>query len=106
MSITITCEFENPYLAQQATDRLRRRGYTVSSPRHTKPLSEGNLLVAYPYGAAGGNTFGNNLMGGLPAMAGNGILTGDQKPLVSVLTDDTQTADARRLLESLGGRIL
>ena len=31
------------------------------------------LLVAYPYGAAGGNGVGNNLMGGLPPMAGNGI---------------------------------
>lgn len=31
---------------------------------------------------------------------------GDKKPMISVLTDDTQTADARLLLESLGGRIL
>ncbi len=108
MSITITCEFQNPYQAQQAAQRLRRRGYTVSGlSSHTSAPSAGKaMLVAYPYGTTGGNTFGNNLMASLPPLAGNGVTTSEKKPLISVLTDDTQTADARTLLESLGGRIL
>ncbi len=107
MSITITCEFQDPYQARQAVDRLRRRGYTVSrTQRPWAPLGDSPLLVAYPYGGYGTNTFGNRLLGGLPPMAGNGVLTPARKPLVSVLTDDTQTAGARSLLESLGGRIL
>lgn len=105
MSITITSEFENPYQAQQAAQRLRRRGYTVSGVTGRAGAPMGNaLLAAYPFGVPGGNSAGNSLMGSLPPMAGNGIL--EKKPLISVLTDDTQTADARRLLESLGGRIL
>ena len=112
MSITITCEFENPYQAHQAAERLRRRGYTVSDHRSAsrKSSGAGTLLVAYPFGSPGGNSFGNNLMGGLPPMAGNGIMMntepGAKKPIISVLTDDTQTADAKALLEALGGNIL
>ena len=106
MSITITCEFQNPYQAQQAAQRLRRRGYTVSDSIGRSASAGSALLVAYPFGLAGGNTFGNNLMAGLPPMAGNGVMTSSKKPLISVLTDDTQTADARKLLESLGGRSL
>ena len=107
MSITITCEFENGYKAHQAAERLRRKGYTVSS-RHDAPRhpGAGTLLVAYPFGAPGGNTFGNSIMGALPPMAENGLISGPKKPVISVLTDDTQTADARILLESLGGKIL
>lgn len=108
MSITITCEFQNPYQAQQAAQRLRRRGYTVSglSSQTSASTSGAPVLVAYPFGAAGGNSSGNNLMAGLPPLAGNGVMTSEKKPLISVLTDDTQTADARNLLEALGGRIL
>lgn len=110
MSITITCQFQHPYQAQQAAQRLRRRGFTVSEKPAASSPTPGNLLVAYPYGTAGGNTFGNGLMGALPPMAENGILTGGRQPrentILSVLTDDTQTRDARLLLESLGGKIL
>ena len=107
MSITITCEFANPYEARQAETRMRRRGYIVSSGSHPQgPLLGDKLLVAYPYGAAGGNGVGNNLMGGLPPMAGNGITVQGGKSLVSVLTDDTRSRDARDLLEALGGKIL
>ena len=112
MSITITCEFENPYQAHQAAERLRRRGYTVSSDKNQSRQAPGagTLLVAYPYGNPGGNTFGNNIMGALSPIAGNGVLMktepGEKKPVISVLTDDTQTADAKVLLEGLGGRIL
>ncbi len=43
-------------------------------------------------------------MAALPPMAGNAA---DQRgALVSVLTDDTRSGQARSLLESLGGRIL
>ena len=108
MSITITCEFENGYKAHQAAERLRRKGYTVSANQRTAQRypGAGTLLVAYPYGAPGGNTFGNSIMGALPPMAENGVVAGPKKPVISVLTDDTQTADARILLESLGGKIL
>lgn len=111
MSITITCEFENPYQARQAAERLRRRGYIVSQNKSASaaPLS-GTLLVAYPYGNTGGNTFGNNLMGALSPIAENGTILGttpkERRPVISVLTDDTQTADARVLLTALGGRII
>ncbi len=111
MSITITCEFENPYQARQAAERLRRRGYIVSQDKSSPktPLG-GTLLVAYPYGSTGGNTFGNNLMGALPPIAENGTILGttpkEHRPVISVLTDDTQTADAKVLLTALGGRIL
>lgn len=109
MSITITCEFENPYQARQAAERLRRRGYIVSADKSQTPLS-GTLLVAYPYGNPGGNTFGNNLMGALPPIAENGTILGptpkERRPVISVLTDDTQTADAKILLTSLGGHII
>lgn len=109
MSITITGKFSHPYEARQAAERLRRRGYTVSVGEAAKqsPLPADPLLVAYPYGQTGGNSFGNNLMGGLPPLAGNGILlhTPKKEPeaLVTVLTDDTQARDARLLMESLGG---
>ena len=103
MSITITGEFATPYEARQAEARMRRRGFIVSVSGK-KTLGD-HLLVAYPYGAAGGNSGGNNLMGGLPPLAGNGI-TVPGAPLVSVLTDDTRSAEARSLLESLGGRVL
>ena len=103
MSITITCQFPDPYQAQQAAQRLRRRGYTVSGLSGGFSQSR-NLLVAHPFGAP--NTFGNNLLGGLPPLAGNGLLTSEGGPLISVLTDDTQTAHARSLLEALGGHIL
>ena len=110
MSITITCQFQHPYQAQQAAERLRRRGFTVSQRRDPVPHTQGNLLVAYPYGTAGGNTFGNGLMGAMPPMAENGVLTGagrsQEETVLSVLTDDTQTRDAKLLLESLGGKIL
>lgn len=112
MSITITCEFENPYQARQAAERLRRRGYIVSGQHgaHQTANGAGTLLVAYPYGNTGGNSFGNNLMGGLPPIAGNGIIMNTpphrEKAVISVLTDDTQTSDAKILLEGLGGHIL
>ncbi len=105
MSITITCQFPDPYQAQQAAQRLRRRGYTVSGLSGGFSQSR-NLLVAHPLGAPGGNTFGNNLLGGLPPLAGNGVPAPEGRPLLSVLTDDTQTAHARSLLEALGGHIL
>lgn len=111
MSITITCEFENPYQARQAAERLRRRGYIVSQDKSApQPALGGTLLVAYPYGNPGGNTFGNNLMGALPPIAENGTILGEtpkqRRPVISVLTDDTQTADAKILLTSLGGHII
>ena len=59
----------------------------------------------YPYGATGGNTFGNSLLGALPPMAANGITLGNPST-ISVLTDDTRSAQARSLMESLGGRII
>lgn len=109
MSITITCEFETRHQADTAAQRLRRRGYMVSDRTKKRP-AEDPLLVAYPYGTAGGSTSGNSLMAALPPMAGNSILlhvpekTG--RPLLSVLTDDTQASDARTLVEALGGRII
>jgi hypothetical protein len=75
-----------------------------------KPQDRGPLLVAYPYGAPGGNTTGNGLMAAMPPIAGNSILLHTPpKPmesLISVLTDDTQLPEARGLLEALGGKIL
>jgi hypothetical protein len=62
---------------------------------------QSSLLLSYPYGTAG--TFGNALMGGLPPVAGPMVV---QKPLVSVLTDDSQLSGLRPLLESLGGKVL
>ena len=112
MSITITGKFSHPYEARQAAERLRRRGYTVSmgEAKQPSPLTADPLLVAYPFGQPGGNSFGNNLMGGLPPLAGNGVLLHrpekESEALVTVLTDDTQTRDARLLIESLGGVIL
>lgn len=110
MSITITCEFHHPYEARQAAERLRRRGYIVSAKGEKKSIPTDPLLVAYPYGTLGGNTSGNSLMAALPPMAGNGVMlhtpSRQEKPILSVLTDDTQVSDAKLLLESLGGRIL
>lgn len=108
MSITVTCEFESSHQAQSAAERLRRRGYMVGFTKKA-PASD-PLLVAYPYGATGGNTAGNSLMASLPPMAGNSILLHvpekPKKPLLSVLTDDTQAPECRRLLTALGGRLL
>ena len=110
MSITITCEFETGHQAQNASDRLRRRGYIVSTGKKEKTTSYDPLLVAYPYGAPGGNTAGNSLMAALPPLAGNGVMLHipdkQEKHLVSVLTDDTQAQDAKQLLTALGGRVL
>ena len=107
MSITITGEFKTPYDARQAAERLRRRGYIVSSDRRpAAPLIGDKLLVAYPFGATGGNTIGNSILGAMPPMAVNSISAPSGGALVSVLTDDTQSSDAVRLMESLGGRIL
>ena len=108
MSITITGEFSNAYEAKQAAQRLRRRGYIVSDNRGrpAAPLFGDKLLVAYPFGATGGNTIGNSILGAMPPMAENAAAAGADRPLVSVLTDDTQSAHARSLMESLGGRIL
>lgn len=112
MSITITCEFRHPYEARQAAERLRRRGYIVSTrtSEHSDSMPSDSLLVAYPYGQVGGNSSGNHLMGAMPAMAGNGILLhtrNSQSPtLVSVLTDDTCANDAKLLLQGLGGHII
>ena len=107
MSITITGEFSDPQTARQAAQKLRRRGYTVSGrPRQPSGLTGGNLLVAHPFGTAGGNTFGNSLMGALPPLAENGVAAPQSQAMVSVLTDDTQAADCRRLMEALGARIV
>lgn len=110
MSITITCQFQHPYEARQAAERLRRRGYIVSAKGEKHSIPQDPLLVAYPNGAFGGNSSGNSLMAALPPMAGNGILLHTPAPkeqsMISVLTDDTQVSDARLLLESLGGQIL
>ena len=90
MSITVTGEFKTPYDARQAAERLRRRGYIVSSDRRpAAPLIGDKLLVAYPYGAVGGNTMGNGVMGALPVMAENGVTAPEGGSLVSVLTDAT-----------------
>lgn len=111
MSITITCEFSNPYEARQASERLKRRGFMVSAQKKaSEPIPADPLLVAAPFGAAGGNNMGNSLMAALPPLAGNGVILHTPKPcdtaIVSVLTDDTQAREARRLLEALGGHIL
>ena len=111
MSITITCKFSNPYEARQASERLKRRGFMVSAQKKLpEPIPADPLLVAYPYGAAGGNNMGNSLMGALSPLAGNGVMLHTPKPqdasIVSVLTDDTQAREARRLMEALGGHIL
>lgn len=110
MSITITCEFESGHQAQNAAERLRRRGYIVSTGTAKKAPASDPLLVAYPFGTAGGNTAGNSLMASLPPMAGNSILLHvpekAEKPLISVLTDDTQAPECRNLMTALGGKIL
>ena len=62
-------------------------------------------FVVEPLERGYGNTIGNSLMGALPPMAENGV-TAPEGTLVSVLTDDTQAVDCRRLVEALGGRIL
>ena len=77
-----------------------------SSGSRSAPMMGDKLLVAYPYEAVGGNGGGNNLMGGLPPMAGNGITVPGEKSLVSVLTDDTRSQEAKELLEALGGKVL
>ena len=107
MSITITGEFRTPYDARQAAERFRRRGFIVSGSHRQPgaPLVGDRLLVAYPFGATGGNTIGNSILGAMPPMAENGISAPSGGCLVSVLTDDTQSADAARLMESLGGRV-
>lgn len=107
MSITVTGQFDHPYEAQQAAQRLRRRGYTVSDSRPQRLRPTGDLLVAHPYGTAGGNTLGNGLMGSLPPMSENGLMVKHpEKTLLSVLTDDTGAAEARRLITAFGGSIL
>ena len=110
MSITITCEFENQHQANNASERLRRRGYIVSGGTSKKTPFYDSLLVAYPFGAPGGNSAGNNLMASLPPLSGNGVMLHvpeqKEKPLLSVLTDDTQAQEAKRLLTALGGRVL
>lgn len=110
MSITITCEFETGHQAQNASERLRRRGYIVSTGTTKRTPAQDPLLVAYPYGAPGGNTTGNSLMAALPPLAGNGIMLHvpekGEKHLISVLTDDTQAMEAKQLLTALGGRVL
>ena len=109
MSITITCEFSHPYEARQAAERLRRRGYMVSTRQKPQDIPADPLLVAYPYGITGGNQAGNQLMGALTPLAGNGVLLHTPGPkessILSVLTDDTQAHEARQLLEALGGKI-
>ena len=112
MSFTITCEFQHPYQAQQAAQRLRQKGYLVSMDRRKKvssPVAD-PLLVAYPYGFPGGNTAGNALMGSLPPLAGNGVMmhtpAKETPSVVTVIVDDTQRAEAKRLLTVLGGHIL
>lgn len=108
MSITITGQFENPLKARQAAERLSRRGYMVSKQRTS--TSEDPIVVAHPYGTAGGNTPGNGILAALPIMAGNGVLvhtpTRQTSQVISVLTDDTQAGDVRRLMEALGAKIL
>ena len=111
MSITITGEFASPQQARQAAQKLRRRGYTVSGkPQARDGVPGSTLLVAHPFGAPGGRTpsssaVRNSLMGAMPPVAENGV-TAPAEALVSVLTDDTQAADCRRLMTALGGRIL
>ncbi len=110
MSITITCRFDSAAAAQQAAERLRRRGYMVSSKQKPLDIPADPLLVAYPYGMTGGNSAGNSLMGALPPMSGNGVMLHTPKPqdspVLSVLTDDTGVRDARQLLTALGGQII
>ena len=110
MSITITCKFENPYEARQAAQRLHRKGCMVSFREQPRDIPADPLLVAYPYGASGGNSAGNSLMGALPPMSGNGVMLHTPKPqdssVLSVLTDDTGGRDARQLLTALGGQII
>jgi hypothetical protein len=101
MSITITCEFENPYLAQQAVGKLRRQGYTVSQQ------PEGRGAQALLVGGLGQGTFGNDLMGGLSPLGGRGVLLGTgEKALVTVLAQEPKRPDAQKLLLSLGGHLL
>lgn len=108
MSITITFEFQDPRSAQNARDRLRRQGYMVSTRQTPQVPAYDSLLVAYPFGAPGGNSSGNNLMGALPPLAGNGVLlhrpAAPQKHLLSVLTDDVGAPEARRILTAFGGK--
>ena len=104
MSITITCEFQDLQKAHHATQRLRRRGFMVTGPG--EQAQSRPLLVAGPLNPSALGTPGNQLMGGLPPMAGSAILAGSGSPRLSVLTDDTRAAFARDLLEALGGHIL
>lgn len=100
MSITLHCEFSDRQSARGAADRLRRRGFAIREPETPPPM-----VLTAPYGLAGGNRDGNALMGALPPLAGAGLFSGPRNRL-NVLTDDTQTAEARRLVEALGGRVL
>lgn len=106
---TITCSFPSDHAAQQAAQRLRKRGFTVGQKQSVSPV-EDPLLVAYPFGAPGGNSAGNNLMAALPPLSGNGVRihtrAENRNNTISVLTDDTQRAEAVGLLKSLGGHIL
>lgn len=108
MSITITFSFSDSRQAQNARDRLRRQGYMVSEKTMPPAPAYDPLLVAYPFGAPGGNSSGNSLMGAMPPLAGNGVLLHcPPKPeshLVSVLTDDVGAPEARRLLQAYGGK--
>lgn len=110
MSITVTFEFEDGRQAENARQRLRRQGYMVSTRKQPQAPSYDPLLVAYPFGAVGGNSAGNNLLGALPPLAGNGVLLHrpgqPEKHLVSVLTDDVGAPEARRLLTAYGGRAI
>lgn len=110
MSITITFEFQDPRSAENARDKLRRQGYLVSSRERPQAPAYDSLLVAYPFGAPGGNSSGNNLMGALPPLAGNGVLLHQPEVpkghLLSVLTDDVGAPEARRILTAFGGKAI
>ena len=99
MSITITCRFNSAAAAQTAAERLRRRGYMVSSKQKPLDIPADPLLVAYPYGMTGGNSAGNSLMGALPPLSGNGVMLHTPKPqdspVLSVLTDEIGRASCR-----------
>ena len=83
MSITITGEFASPQQARQAAQKLRRRGYTVSGkPQARDGVPGSTLLVAHPFGAPGGNTFGNSLMGATAGFAICVQLTYLRQPLM------------------------
>lgn len=110
MSITITCRFDSAASAKQAAERLRRRGYMVSSKQKPLDIPADPLLVAYPYGMAGGNSAGNRLMGALPPMSGNGVMLLPQSPRFTRFVRAHRRyggcRDARQLLTALGGEIL